>query len=256
MLLRLQMSTPHKEILMQTFKNTILPYLLLSFSVIGCITGLQTQPSPTDITTATSGVMLTFSTPKTTYASKDAIPLALSIQNGKFDLLVPYANIATSGTFTKLSVTDTNGNTAEPKRLFTAPNSEEIFIEKEGKSVQCVRGLELKAGTTQVISLEDLQKYYELQKGSYTIALTMELPVYRDFLKKQHPEIIELEEEIKRIQKVTDGHVSAADKRSAVNDIQKQIEFLEKKDKDVYLPIKSLLGRAVLTSNSITLMIE
>jgi hypothetical protein len=56
----------------------------------------------------------------------------------------------------------------------------------------------------------------------------MALPVYRDFLKKRHPEVIELEAEIKRIQEVTDGHVSAADKRSAVNDLQQQIDFLEK----------------------------
>ena len=84
----------------------------------------------------------------------------------------------------------------------------------------------------------------------------MALPVYRDFLKKKHPEVVELEEEIKRIEDVTDAHVSAADKRSAVNDLQQQIDFLEKKHKDIYLPIKSLLGEAVLTSNSITLTIE
>ncbi|MCY3742327.1 MAG: hypothetical protein OXH00_15035, partial [Candidatus Poribacteria bacterium] len=120
----------------------------------------------------------------------------------------------------------------------------------------CIQGLELKAATTQVVPLEDLQKYYQLKKGIYTIALTMELSVYRDFLKKKHPEVIELEAEIKRIEDVTDAHVSAADKRSAVNDIQQQIEFLEKKDKDIYLPVESLLGKAMLTSNSITVNIE
>ena len=241
---------------MQTFKNTILLYLLLTFSMIGCVAGLQTQSSPTDVTTATSGVMLTLSTPEATYTSKDTIPIKLSIQNGKFDLLVPYANVSTSGAFARLRVTDTNSNTVEPKRAVTAPNSEEIFIEKNGKSVQCIQGLELKTGATQVVSLEDLQKYYQLEKGDYTITLTIALPVYRDFLKKRHPEVIELEEEIKRIQKVADAHVSTADKRSAVNDIQQQIEFLQKKDKDIYLPVASLLGKAVLTSNSITVNIE
>ncbi|MCY3741368.1 MAG: hypothetical protein OXH00_10145 [Candidatus Poribacteria bacterium] len=241
---------------MQTFKNTILLYLLLTFSMIGCVAGLHTQSSPTDVTTATSGVMLTLSTPEATYTSKDTIPIELSIQNGKFDLLVPYANVSTSGAFARLRVTDTNGNTVEPKRAVTAPNSEEIFIEKNGKSVQCIQGLELKAGATQVVSLEDLQKYYQLEKGDYTITLTMELPVYRDFLKKRHPEVIELEEEIKRIQKVADAHISAADKRSAVNDIQQQIVSLEKKQKDTYLPVKSLLSKATLTSNNIIITIE
>lgn len=241
---------------MQTFKNTILLYLLLTFSMMGCITSLQTQPSPTDVTTATSEVIFSLSTPKETYVSKDTIPLDLSIQSGKFDLLVPYANVSTSGTFAQLSVTDTDGNIVQPKRSITAPSSEEIFMKKDGKPVQCIQGLELKAGATQVVFLEDLQKYYQLEKGDYTITLTMELPVYRDFLKKRHPEVIELEEEIKRIQKVADAHVSAADKRSAVNDIQQQIEFLQKKDKDIYLPVESLLGKAMLTSNSITITIE
>jgi len=241
---------------MQTFKNTILLYLLLSFSVIGCVAGLQKQSSPTDVTTATSGVILTLSTPEATYTSKDTIPIELSIQNGKFDLLVPYANASTSSTFAQLSVTDSAGNVVEPKYSITAPSSEEIFIEKDGKSVQCIQGLALKAATTQVVPLEDLQKYYQLQKGSYTIRLTMELPVYRDFLKKRHPEVIELEEEIKRIQKVADAHVSAADKRSAVNDLQQQIDFLEKKYNHIFLPVKSLLGKATLTSNRITITIE
>lgn len=84
----------------------------------------------------------------------------------------------------------------------------------------------------------------------------MELPVYRDFLKKRNPEIIELEEEIKRIKKVTDAHVSAADKRSAVNDLQQQIERLKKRSNNIYLPVKSLLGKAALTANSVVLTIE
>ena len=241
---------------MQTFKNAILLYLLLSFSVIGCITGLQTQSSPTDITTTTSGVTFSLSTPKEVYVSKDTIPLELSIQSGKFDILVPYANVSTSGAFAQLSVTDSAGNVVEPKHSITAPSSEEIFIKKDGKSIQCIRGLKLEAAATQVVSVEDLQKYYQLEKGDYTITLTIALPVYRDFLKKKHPAVIQLEAEIKRIEDVTDAHVSAADKRSAVNDIQEQIEFLEKKDKDIYLPVDSLLGKARLTSNSITLMIK
>ena len=241
---------------MKTFKSLMLPYLLLIFSMTGCLTSLQTQSSPTDVTTATSEIIFTLSTLKSTYTSKDPIPIELSIQNGKFDLFVPFVNVSVPGALAQLSITDTDGNTIKPKRSFTAPNPEVISIEKDGKSVQCIRGLALKSAATQVVSLDDLQKYYQLPKGSYTVEVTMELSIYRDFLKKRHPEIIELEEEIKRIQKVADAHVSAADKRSAVNDLQQQIEFLEKKHTDIYLPVKSLLGKAMLTSNSITLMIE
>ncbi|RKU05523.1 hypothetical protein C6503_27015 [Candidatus Poribacteria bacterium] len=241
---------------MKTFKSLTLLYLFLIFSMVGCITGLQTQSMPTDVTTATSGVIFSLSTPKEVYVSKDTIPLELSIQSGKFDLLVPFVNVATSRAFAQLRITDTDGNIVEPKRSILVPSSAEVFIEKNGKSVQCIQGLELKAATTQVAPLEDLQRYYQLEKGDYTITLTIALPVYRDFLKKKHPEVMELEAEIKRIEKVTDAHVSAADKRSAVNDLQQQIDRLEQRHKDIYLPVKSLLGKAILTSNSITLTIE
>ncbi|MDE0085490.1 MAG: hypothetical protein OXU23_07245 [Candidatus Poribacteria bacterium] len=237
---------------MKVFKNFVPLYLLLIFSITGCVAGLQ----PPDAVTATSEVVLSLATPKATYTSKDAIPLELSIQSGKFDLLVPFVNVATSKAFAQLKITDTDGNIVEPKRSIPVPSSAEVFIEKDGRSVECIQGLELKAATTQVVSLEDLQKYYQLEKGSYTITLTIALPVYSDFLKKKHPEVIELEAEIKRIEDVTDAHVSAADKRSAVNDLQQQIEFLEKKNKDIYLPVKSLLGEASLTSNSVALRIE
>ncbi len=241
---------------MKIFKNLALSYLLLIFSTAGCITNLQTSSLPTDVSTATSGAVLSLTTPRSTYAPKETIPLELSIQGGEYDLFVPFINIATSSAFTQLKVTDTNGNSVEPKRLITLSSTEEIFIEKEGKSIQCIRGYELKSTATQVVSLENLRKYYELQKGNYTIALTMALPVYRDFLKKRHPEVMELEEEIKRIQKVRDAHVSAADKRSAVNDLQQQIERIEKKSNNIYLPVKSLLGKASLTSNTVALTIE
>lgn len=237
---------------MKVFKNFVPLYLFLVFSITGCVAGLQ----PPDTVTVTSEVVLSLSTPKATYTSKDAIPLELSIQNGKFDLHLPSANIATSSAFTQLRITDTDGNIVEPKYSIRVPSSEEIFIEKDGKSIQCIQGLELKAEATQVVSLEDLQKYYRLEKGLYTITLTITLPVYRDFLKKKHPEVIELEAEIKRIEDVTDAHVSAADKRSAVNDLQQQIDRLEKKYSDIYLPVKSLLGEASLTSNSVALTIE
>ena len=241
---------------MKTFKYLAFPCLLLILSTTGCLTNLQRQSSPADVTTATSGVVLSLTIPRLTYASEETIPLEFSIQGGAYDLLVPVVNVATSGAFTHLKVTDTNGNVVEPKRPIPLPNTTEIFIEKAGKSIQCIRGLDLKSEATQAVSLADLRKYYELQRGSYTITLTLELPIYRDFLQKRNPEIIELEEEIKRIKKVAATHVSAADKRSAVNDLQQQIERLEKKSNDIYLPVRSLLGSAPLTSNSIVLTIE
>ena len=241
---------------MQTFKNFTLPYLFLIFSMAGCIASLQTQSSPPDAQTATSEVVLSLATPKLVYTSKEAIYLELKIQNGKFDLLVPLANVATPSAFSQLKVTDTNGNIVKPRRPITQLPPEKIFINNEEKSIEYIQGSELNASAIAIVSLDDLQQYYQLQEGSYTVEVTVELPIYRDFLKKRHPEVIELEEEIKRIQKITDAHVSAADTRSAVNDLQQQIDILEKKYKDIYLPVESLLGKASLTSNSVTLMID
>ena len=128
---------------MKTFKYLALPCLLLIFSVAGCITSLQRHSSPTDIAVATSGVVLLLTTPRLTYAPEETIPLELSIQGGESDLLVPFVNVATPGAFTQLKVTDTNGNIVEPKRSITLPSTKEIFIEKEGKSIQCIRGFEI-----------------------------------------------------------------------------------------------------------------
>ena len=101
---------------MQTFRAIPLLYLFLIFSMVGCIASLQTQPSPVDVETATSEVVTSLTTSKAAYTPKDAIPLELSIQNGKFDLLVPFANVATPSAFAQLSVTDSDGNVVEPKR--------------------------------------------------------------------------------------------------------------------------------------------
>ncbi|MCY3741369.1 MAG: hypothetical protein OXH00_10150, partial [Candidatus Poribacteria bacterium] len=139
---------------MRTFKSLTLFYLFFILSIVGCTTGLQTQSMPTDVTTATSGVIFSLSTPKETYVSTDAIPLDLSIQSGKFDLLVPYANVSTSGAFAQLSVTDSAGNVVQPKRSIPVPSSAEVLIQKDRRSVECIQGLELKAATTQVVPLE------------------------------------------------------------------------------------------------------
>ena len=105
------MPTHHRiQTLIKTLKSLMMPYLLLTFSMIGCITSLQTQSAPTDVTAASSEVIFTLSTPKSTYISKDAIPIELSIQNGKFDLLVPFVNVSIPGAFAQLRVMDTDSN--------------------------------------------------------------------------------------------------------------------------------------------------
>jgi hypothetical protein len=74
---------------------------LLVATLVGCVSSLQTlqtETTKTDETASTtetdespgSLAELQLSTPKTRYAVKEDIPLELNIQNGKFDLLVPF----------------------------------------------------------------------------------------------------------------------------------------------------------------------
>ena len=218
---------------------------------MGCLAGQQP-----DVEVATSQTKLHLSIAKARYARGEAIPLKLSIQNGTFDLLVPFGDVATVGAFTQLRVTDVNGNIVKPKRPMNRASALKTLMQKD-KVVQCIQGFELKAGAKQVVSLKDLQKYYRLPSGNYTVSVAIALEVYQKFLKEQHPQVIALEQEIRRIQKVKDAHVTAADKRQAIADIRRQIGVIEERHKgDIYLPVKSLRGEALLSSNSVALTIE
>ena len=128
---------------------------------------------------------------------------------------------------------------------------------RDGKSVRCIQGFELKAWTHQELTLKDFQQYYQLQPGTYTVTLAIELEVYREFVTEQHPEVIELERDLARLQR--DPNLQAAAKQDALNYYQEQIKFIKEryKDeiKDIYLPVKSRRGKTSLVSNEITLTI-
>ncbi len=235
----------------------LIPFcLILIFTMIGCLPGRFTRSPQPDVAAATSETKLHLSIAKATYAREEAIPLALSIQNGTFDLLVPFGDVATVGAFAQLTVRDVNGNIVKPKRPITKASALKTLMQRD-KLVQCIQGFELKAGARQVVSLKDLQKYYRLPAGNYTVSVVIALEVYQEFLKEQHPQVIALEQECMRIQKVRDAHVTAADKRQAIAAIRNQIEVIEEKHKDdIYLPVKSLRGEALLSSNSVALTIE
>lgn len=218
---------------------------------MGCLAGRQP-----DVAVATSQAKLHLLLAKPRYARGEAIPLKLSIQNGPFDLLVPFGDVATVGAFTQLRVTDVNGNIVKPKRPIPKASGLKTLMQRD-EVVQCIQGFELKAGTKQVVSLKDLQKYYRLPAGNYKVSVAIALEVYQKFLKEKHPQVIALEQEIMRIQKVKDAHVTPADKRQAIADIRRQIEVIEERHKgDIYLPVKSLRGEALLSSNSGALTIE
>ena len=242
-------------------------FLLLSVvTIIGCLGSLQTtttQPETDEATSAaeteapTALAELQLSTPKTNYAAKEAIPLELNIQNGKFDLLVPFFSVATKGAFTQITVTDVNGQIVNPKHPITQENPQK-YVSSDGKSVRCIHGFELKGSANQELKLKDIQRYYLLQPGTYTVTLTIELEVYNDSITEEHPEIRELKQDMARIQ--NDPNLQGAAKQDALSYYQEQIKFIQERQKDVvkdiYLPVKSLRGKASLVSNSITVTVE
>ncbi len=241
--------------------------LLIVATLTGCLGGLQTtstqtQPNETAPTAETETsqalAVLQLATPKPNYAANEAIPLNLSIQNGKFDLLVPFVSVATRGAFSQIIVTDASGQTVEPKHLITQENPQKYVVGNDGKTVRCIQGFELKASENQELSLKDIQKYFQLQPGTYTVTLAIDLEVYRESITEEHPEVLELKKDLARIQ--SDPNLQAAAKQDAVNYYQEQIKFIQERhkdvEKDIYLPVKSRRGRAPLVSNGITLTIE
>ena len=239
-------------------------FFLLIVTLAGCLGSQQTtQPetnetAPTTETEAPGALAeLQLSIPKTNYTTEEAIPLNLNIQNGKFDLLVSFFSVATRGAFTQITVKDTNGQIVKPKRMLTQENPQK-YVQRDGKSVRCIQGFEFKADATQELTLKDIQKYYKLQPGTYTVTLAIELEVYRESIIEAHPEVLELKRDLARLQ--NDPNLQAAAKQDAVKYYQEQIKFIEERHKDavkdIYLPVKSLRGKAPLVSNEVTLTIE
>lgn len=246
-------------------KSIPLCLFLLIFTLAGCFGNLQTMQTATDAPASTTETEeparplteLQLSTPKTNYAAKEAIPLELNIQNGKFDLLVPFYSVATKGAFTQITVKDANRQIVEPKRAITQEHPQK-YVRKDGKSVRCIHGFDFKAGANQELTLKDIQRYYQLQPGTYTITLAIDLEVYRESIIEDHPEVLELQRDLTRLQ--NDANLQAAAKADAVNYYQKQIKLIKERHKnavkDIYLPVKSRRGKASLVSNEITITIE
>ena len=238
---------------------------LFVIALVGCLGSVQTTQTATDAPAPAAEteesprplVELQLSSPKTNYATSEEIPLELNIQNGKFDLLVPSFAVATKGAFTQITVTDASGQVVEPKRAITQENPQK-YVPQDGKNVRCIHGFELKADANQELKLKDIQRYYQLQPGTYSVTLAIELEVYRESITEEHPEVLELQRDLGRIQ--NDPNLQTAAKQDAVKYYQEQIKFIKERHKDevkdIYLPVKSRRGKASLVSNEIMLTIE
>ncbi len=244
-------------------KSLILLNILLIGCLFGCLGGQQTatqnlMEGPSTKETASLAV-LTLSTLKSSYTGQEAIPLDLSIQNGKFDLLVPISSVTAPSLFKQLTVTDSNGVVVRMKKPIPLSNTIKTLY-KDGKTLRCVQGFDMKAELIQKVSLKDLLSHYELEPGTYTVKLAIVLEVYKEFLEDQHPQIIELQKDIMRIQNNRSPQYTPEAKKEAISYTQDQIDVLREKYKDelqnIYLPLPSLRGKATLESNTVSITIE
>jgi len=245
------------------YPNSLFIFLIIwSLSAIGCLSGksekaVKMTTAQTEPAAPPTLADLHLSLAKPAYAVNEAIPVALTIQVGKFDLLVPYATVEGKGAFTKLVVKNAKGLVVPPKYPITFADKPKILI-REGAEVRCIQGADLKAGTEKKSLLDDLQTHYKLEPGTCTLQVMMELKVYRESLGDQSQEVLELEREVVAIQK--DTKLPADAKQEAIANLRKDIEFIKSNAKEesngIYLPVDSLRGSKELASNVVTLKIQ
>ena len=234
--------------------------VICSVSVIGCLGGSSetlVQIQTTSADNPPTILELNLSSSKPIYSVNETIPLKLQIHVGKFDLLVPYAAVAGESVFTNLVVKNAMSERVKPNRSIALDDKPKTLM-REGSHVSCIRGADLKAGTTRTAVLENLNTHYKLDPGDYMVQVRLNLKVYRESLQDQSPQIIEYEREIAAIQ--NSPKLPASEKQQAVAQLREEIEFMRSKMEgkldQIFLPMNSLRGTAELESNAASLKIQ
>ena len=227
----------------------------------GCLSGTtgktEVNPTPAEPATPASLAKLRLSLAKPSYGLNEPIPLDLTMQVGKFDLLVPYAAVTGRGAFVKLVVKNNLGQVVPPKPPITFPAKTKTVM-WEDRVVSCIQGTELKAGETRKASLKDLKTYYKLGPGDYTLQILMELKVYREIFSPDPPEVLDIKNEIRIVQ----GNASMPDdmKERMIHNLEREIEGLRHgetaKLDGTYLLLDSYRGLATLESKVVPLTIQ
>ena len=238
----------------------LLIYLTLwSLYTTGCLSGTTGKIEPTPVEPATPASLgdLHLSLAKPTYSFNEPIPLDMTIQVGKFDLLVPYATVTGRGAFAKLVVKDNLGQVIPPKPPITFPAKTKTVM-WEDRVVSCIQGTQLKAGEVRKASLKDLKSYYRLGPGDYTLQVLMELKVYREIFSPESPEVREIKNEIRIVQ--ADTVMPDDMKARMIRNLEREIEGLQHEEAaqldGIYLLVDSYRGAATLESNTVSLTIQ
>ena len=237
---------------------------LWSLYITGCLSGTtgKTEPAPTPVEPATPAALapladLHLSLAEPSYGLNEPIPLDMTIQVGKFDLLVPYASVTSRGAFAKLVVKNELGQVISAKPPITFPAKTKTVM-WEDREIRCIQGIELKAGEARKASLKDLKSYYKLGPGDYTLQVLVELRVYREIFSAESPEVQKIKNEIRVVQ-ANDGMPDDT-KRLIIHNLEKEIEGLQHEAAaeldGTYLRLDSYRGAATLESNIVPLTIQ
>ena len=236
-------------------------FCILSLCIIGCFPGtsektVEVEVPPMAPAKPPTIAELHLSLAKGAYPADEPIPLQMTVQAGKFDLLVPSASVHGEGAFGGLIVKDAAGKTIRPKSPLLAIGHRKNLL-RDGAGVDCIQGVDLKSGADTVAALEDLRAHYNLAPGDYTLQVVMNLRVYRESLQDQSPQVVEMEKDILAIQR---SRHSGEAKQEAISRLREDIAAIQREQEEVYdkiyLPLDSLRGSADLESNVVSLKIE
>lgn len=234
---------------------------LWSLYATGCLSGttqeIEAKPEPAEPATPASLGELHLSSTQPSYSLTEPIPLEITLQMGKFDLLVPYAAVTGRGAFSKLVVKDRLGQVISPKPPITFPAKTRTVM-WEDRVVSCIHGTELKAGETRKAGLKDLKSYYRLGPGDYTLQVVMDLKVYREIFSPEPPEVLEIKNEIRIVQ--SNDQMPDDMKERMIHNLEKELEGLRRGEAaqldGIYLLMNSYRGLATLESNTVPLTIQ
>ncbi len=244
-------------------KNRCFIFLITcSLFAIGCLSRTSEKTAvdatPVEATTPPTIADLHLSLAKPVYSRDEPISVKMAIQVGKFDLLVPYATVEGRGAFTKLVVKDAMGKVVKPKHPITFVSRTKTLMQGV-REVRCVQGTELKARMVKNAVLEDLQTYYKLKPGDYTLQVFIDMKVHRETFVSQSPEILEIEHEITLVERNPDD-VPDDIKQRMINNLRKEIDTIKGKEEgksdEIYLPLDSFRGSKDLESNIVALTIQ
>ena len=227
----------------------------------GCLSGTtgktEVNPTPVEPATPASLADLRLSLAKPSYNLNEPIPLEMTIQVGTFNLLVPYATVASRGAFTKLMVKDRLGQVVPAKPPITFPAKTKTVMWKD-KVASCIQGAELKAGETRKAMLKNLRTYYKLGPGDYTLQVVMELKVYREIFSPEPPEVQEIKHEIRVVQE--NPNMPDDMKERMIHNLEREIEGFQHGEADkldgIYLLLDSYRGLATLESKVVPLTVQ